>query len=124
MPGNGTPPVARAARELGISYPTLKPWIYRHKIRSVRTPGGHYRIPRIEIDRLTFFGETRSNSRAGTSQALQTSKGFEHFISGRNQLIGRVRNVEIEGLLAKVVLDQGGRRSPPSSPATPVAISA
>ena len=98
-----------AARELGVSYPTLKQWIYRHKIRSVRTPGGHHRIPRTEIDRLTFFGETRTNSRARTSRALQTPKGFEHFISGRNQLIGRVRNVQIEGLLAKVVLDIGGQ---------------
>ena len=98
-----------AARELGVSYPTLKQWIYHRKIRSVRTPGGHHRIPRTEIDRLTFFGETRSNSRARTSQAFQTSKGFEHFISGRNQLIGRVSNVKVVGLLAKVVLDVGGQ---------------
>ena len=98
-----------AARELGVSYPTLKQWIYRHKIRSVRTPGGHHRIPRTEIDRLAFFGETRPTSRTRTSQALQTSKGFEHFISGRNQLIGRVSSVEIVGLLAKVVLDIGGQ---------------
>src|SRR5215469_11239173 len=45
-----------AARELGVSYPTLKQWIYRHKIRSVRTPGGHHWIPRTEIDRIAFFG--------------------------------------------------------------------
>jgi molybdopterin-binding protein len=98
-----------AARELGVSYPTLKQWIYRHKIRSVRTPGGHHRIPRTEIDRLAFFGETRKRPRTRTSQALRTPKGLEHFISGRNQLIGRVSNVEIVGLLAKVVLDVGGQ---------------
>ena len=46
-----------AARELGVSYPTIKQWIYHGKIKSVRTAGGHHRIPRSEIDRLTFYGE-------------------------------------------------------------------
>ena len=98
-----------AARELGVSYPTLKQWIYRNKIRSVRTPGGHHRIPRAEVDRLAFFGGRRAAPGAKPSQGLRTPKGFEHFISGRNQLIGRVRNVQIVGLLAKVVLDVGGQ---------------
>ena len=98
-----------AARELGVSYPTLKQWIYRHKIRSVRTAGGHHRIPRTEIDRLAFFGESRRSVRAKTSRSLKSSKGLEHFISGRNQLIGRVISVEIVGLLAKVALDIGGQ---------------
>jgi molybdopterin-binding protein len=40
---------------------------------------------------------------------LPTSKGLRHIISGRNQLIGRVINVGIVGLLAKVVLDVGVR---------------
>ena len=97
-----------AARELGVSYPTLKQWIYRNKIRSVRTPGGHHRIPRAEIDRLAFFGP-RAARGAKTSQALRASKGFEHFISGRNQLVGRVSKVQVVGLLAKVVLDVGGQ---------------
>src|SRR5215472_3952102 len=94
-----------AARELGVSYPTLKQWIYRHKIRSVRTPGGHHRIPRTEVDRLAFLAETGTGQRSKPSQALRTTTGLEHYISGRNQLIGRVRNVEIVGWLAKLVLD-------------------
>ncbi|MGO9268664.1 MAG: TOBE domain-containing protein [Terriglobia bacterium] len=98
-----------AARELGVSYPTLKQWIYRRKIRSVRTAGGHHRIPRAEIDRLAFLGETGAHPKTRTSPVLQSSKGLEHFISGRNQLIGRVSKVEIVGLLAKVVLDVGGQ---------------
>jgi len=98
-----------AARELGVSYPTLKQWIYRHKIRSVRTAGGHHRIPRAEIDRLAFLGETGEHHKTRPSPGLQSSKGLEHFISGRNQLIGRVSKVEMVGLLAKVVLDVGGQ---------------
>ena len=41
-----------AAHILGISYPTLKQWIYHGKIKSVKTPGGHHRVPESEIDRL------------------------------------------------------------------------
>jgi molybdopterin-binding protein len=98
-----------AARELGVSYPTLKQWIYRRKIRSVRTAGGHHRIPRAEIDRLAFFGETGEHPKTRPASGSQPSKGLEHFISGRNQLIGRVSKVEMVGLLAKVVLDIGGQ---------------
>ena len=41
-----------AANILGISYPTLKQWIYRNKLKTVKTPGGHHRVPESEIDRL------------------------------------------------------------------------
>ena len=41
-----------AANILGISYPTLKQWIYRGKIKTAKTPGGHHRVPESEIDRL------------------------------------------------------------------------
>ena len=98
-----------AARELGVSYPTIKQWIYHRKIKSIRTAGGHHRIPRSEIDRLAFFGEAGKDAKKRSSPALKLPKGLEHFISGRNQLIGRVTKVEIVGLLAKVVLDIGGQ---------------
>ena len=34
-----------AALQLGISFPTIKQWIYKKKIRSIKTAGGHHRIP-------------------------------------------------------------------------------
>src|SRR4030095_3509042 len=43
---------AEAARRLGVSHQTLKQWIYKKRIRSVPTPGGHHRIPRSEVVRL------------------------------------------------------------------------
>jgi molybdopterin-binding protein len=98
-----------AARELGVSYPTIKQWIYHGKIKSVLTAGGHHRIPRIEIDRLTFMGESAKGAKKKLLPALKLPKGLEHFISGRNQLIGRVTKLKISGLLAKVVLDIGGQ---------------
>ncbi len=94
-----------AARELGISYPTIKQWIYRRRIKSVRTAGGHHRIPRAEISRLAFLQGSRR--RAGNQAESPTA--LSHVVSGRNQLVGRVTKVEIVGLLAKVVLDIGGQ---------------
>ena len=41
-----------AAKILGVSYPTLKQWIYRGRVRTAKTQGGHHRIPETEIDRL------------------------------------------------------------------------
>ena len=34
--------VRDAALQLGVSFPTIKQWIYKKKIRSVQTPGGHH----------------------------------------------------------------------------------
>ena len=103
-----------AARQLGVSYPTLKQWIYKGKIRAVKTPGGHHRIPRPEIDRLLFQGghhRTAGDKRGARHAQWQVNggAGFEHIISGRNQLVGRVIKLQTEGLLTKVVLDVGGQ---------------
>jgi len=86
---------SEAARLLGVSYPTIKQWIYRKRIRSVRTPGGHHRIPRSEIVRL-----------AGTDPDGAASLDA---ISGRNKLAGVVTGVRTAGLLAEVVIDVGGQ---------------
>ena len=43
-----------AARLLGVSYPALKQWVYKRKLRTVKTPGGHHRIPQSEVDRLLY----------------------------------------------------------------------
>jgi len=49
-----------AASQLGISVPTVKQWIYKEKIRSVQTPGGHHRIPQGEVDRLLFKARAKT----------------------------------------------------------------
>jgi molybdopterin-binding protein len=105
-----------AAQELGISYPALKQWIYQRKIRSIKTAGGHHRIPRAEVDRLLFQRSSRATSGRSGPASRRTPRsrapsgsGLEHFISGRNQLVGRITSLEIVGLLAKVTLDVGGQ---------------
>jgi molybdopterin-binding protein len=90
-----------AARALGISYPTLKQWIYKKKLRSVQTAGGHHRIPSSEIDR--FLPRTEEK------ELFAGRRGFRR-ISGRNQLVGRIVEVRYSGLLAQVKLLIGGQR--------------
>ncbi len=108
--------LAEAARELAVSVPTLKQWIYRGKVRSVKTAGGHHRIPRLEIDRLLFRQvkafRREKGLRVRTLEADQGAQaaGLEHLISGRNQLVGRITALRTMGLLTKVTLDVGGQR--------------
>ena len=90
-----------AALQLAISFPTIKQWIYKKKIRSVLTAGGHHRIPQSEIDRLLF--RTRGRTEAEREQAMRR-------VSGRNQLVGRIEDVRISGLMAEVTLSIGGQR--------------
>ena len=40
-----------AAEALGISYPTLKQWIYHGKLKTVKTAGGHHRVPARELEK-------------------------------------------------------------------------
>ena len=37
--------VRETAERLGVSYSTLKQWIYKGSVRTVRTSGGHHRVP-------------------------------------------------------------------------------
>jgi molybdopterin-binding protein len=89
-----------AALRLGISYPTLKKWIYAGKIRTVRTPGGHHRVPEGELERLIPREEIKAGPRG--------RRNFRK-ISGRNQLVGRVLEVKVDGLMAQVRLSISGQ---------------
>lgn len=89
-----------AAIQLMISYPTIKQWIYHRKLRAVKTPGGHYRIPQSEIDRLLY--RTRGHNEGERRVTYQR-------ISGRNQLVGRIVDVRVSGLVGQVTLSVGGQ---------------
>ncbi len=88
-----------AALRLGISYPTMKQWLYRNKLKSVKTPGGHYRIPEAELDALLHKAKRPDSPKR---EMLRS-------VSGRNQLVGRVVEVKSDGLLAQVKLSIGGQ---------------
>jgi len=87
-----------AAVELRVSFPTIKQWIYKKKIRSICTAGGHHRIPQSEVDRLLF--RTRAKTEPQRNLLMRR-------LSGRNQLVGRIERVQISGLMAEVVISIG-----------------
>ena len=99
----GLPPLhlRDAALQLGISFPTIKQWIYKKRISSVRTAGGHHRIPQSEVDRLLF--RTRGKTEKERSDVIRR-------VSGRNQLVGRIDAVRISGLMAEVKISIGGQQ--------------
>jgi molybdopterin-binding protein len=87
-----------AAAALGVSYPTIKQWILAGTIKTIKTPGGHHRIPQSA---LTPMLQSRPPATVGASR--------ERFraVSGRNQLIGQIAEIKISGLLAQVTLEIG-----------------
>ena len=90
-----------AAQVLGISYPTLKQWIYKGKVRTVKTAGGHHRIPEEQVDKFLYHSQQ-------TGEVANRRRNFRR-LSGRNQLVGRVTDIKINGLLAQVTLSIGGQ---------------
>ena len=87
-----------AAAQIGVSYPTIKQWILAGKLKTIKTPGGHHRIPPSALKRYL-----------PAPAAPPSTASRERFrnVSGRNQLIGTIVEVKISGLLAKVVLQIG-----------------
>ncbi|MGB6384962.1 MAG: TOBE domain-containing protein [Terriglobales bacterium] len=90
-----------AALQLGVSFPTIKQWIYKKKIHSIQTAGGHHRIPQSEVDKLLF--RNRGSTEKERKQVIRR-------VSGRNQLVGRIDSVRISGLMAEVKISIGGQQ--------------
>jgi len=91
----------QAAVVLGVSYPTVKQWIYKKKLRTAQTAGGHYRIPQSEIAKYL-------PKKLGKPGAMRR-KNFRQ-ISGRNQLVGKIIDLKVNGLLAQVTLSLGDQQ--------------
>jgi molybdopterin-binding protein len=89
-----------AARMAGVSYPTLKQWIYSGKIRSTKTAGGHHRVARSEIERVTGV---KAKAKRGKPVGLDA-------ISGRNKLQGTITDIRYEGLLVQITIDVGNQQ--------------
>jgi molybdopterin-binding protein len=77
----------------------LKQWIYKGMIKSVKTAGGHHRIPRSEIERLTRDGKRKTKRRPVGLDA----------ISGRNKHFGKITEMRYDGLLAQVSIEISGQ---------------
>lgn len=91
-----------AADLIGVSYPTIKQWIYDGKIRSVKTPGGHHRIPLSEVQRIAGTRSERAVTREDRRRPPEQ-------ISVRNQLVGVITGIIYDGFFAEVTVDVGGQ---------------
>jgi len=87
-----------AAAAIGVSYPTIKQWILAGKLRTIKTAGGHHRIPQAALAR--YLPAPKKGPPSSSRERFRN-------VSGRNQLIGTIVDVKISGLLAKVVLEIG-----------------
>ena len=87
-----------AAKLLGISYPTIKQWIYEGKIKSRKTPGGHHRIPQAEIERLT--GNKQTTAKNGNGKHVEHNSILNHFE-------GTVKDIRTEGMFSEITVDVG-----------------
>ena len=97
--------VRDAANRLGVAYSTLKQWIYKGSVRTVRTDGGHHRISERELTRLLAQRDALPPRRHQTAPG-----GVLVSLSGRNRLQGVVEEVRREGLLAQVRLRIGDQQ--------------
>ncbi len=87
-----------AARMIGVSYPTIKQWILSGKLKTVQTPGGHHRVAQSALK--PFLAKDKSKGEVESRERFRR-------VSGRNQLVGKVVSVRVEGQLAEVVLAVG-----------------
>ncbi len=90
-----------AAAILGISYPTVKQWILSGKLATVQTPGGHHRVDQASLK--PFLKQE-------AARPPRESRERYRRVSGRNQLIGHVVDLQVDGLLAKVVISFGDQQ--------------
>jgi molybdopterin-binding protein len=94
--------VRAAAGALGVTYSTLKQWIYKGAVRTVKTEGGHHRVATDEVERLLA-----RQGKTPIRRPRRRATGVLVALSGRNQLRGVVDEVRTEGLLAQVRLRIG-----------------
>lgn len=95
--------VRKAAGRLGVSYSTLKQWIYHGTVRTTHTAGGHHRVSEQEIGRLLAQQAPAAKPKRRKPEAT----GVIVSLSGRNRLRGFVDEVRVEGLLGQVRLRIG-----------------
>lgn len=95
--------VRAAADRLGIGYSTLKQWIFRGRVRTTQTEGGHHRISDAEVERLL----ARHAPDAPAQPPKRKATSLIVSLSGRNRLRGFVEEVRTDGLLGQVRLRIG-----------------
>ncbi|MCX5666815.1 MAG: helix-turn-helix domain-containing protein, partial [Candidatus Omnitrophica bacterium] len=56
--------ISGAAEHLGVSALTLRKWVAQAKVRAFRTPGGHRRFRKSDLDAILNYDEKAVNKLA------------------------------------------------------------
>jgi molybdopterin-binding protein len=101
--------VRTAAERLGVGYSTLKRWVLTGRVHTIRTEGGHHRVPESEIDRLTARRQPDSAGPRSSAKQRRPADADQSLggLSARNRLHGFIDEVRVDGLLAQVRLRIG-----------------
>ena len=70
--------IGEASKKLGVTIKTIREWDKLGKIRTVKTPGGHRRIPKEEIDKIIGAKNYISKKKAVIYGRVSTSKQAEN----------------------------------------------
>ena len=55
-----------AAAAIGVSYATIKQWILNGKLKTMKTPGGHHRVPQSALKPLLKSSPTKTRIESGS----------------------------------------------------------
>lgn len=86
--------LGEAAHALAVSLDTLRRWDRAGKLHTTRDERNRRRVPAAEVERLAARPRRR---RSDTGETL----------SARNRLPGRVRSVEVDGVMGLVEVEAG-----------------
>lgn len=90
--------LSEASRALGVSLDTLRRWDREGRLQTTRDARNRRRVARAEVERLA------ERPRRGRQE---DSGGRPDRLSARNRMPGRVRSVEVDGVMALVELEAG-----------------
>lgn len=78
-----------AASLLKVTTQTIKNYIYSGKLKAIKTPGGHHRIRRFDLQSLGFVGETPPDTQTLSGEQLLQSYNrlLESFVTTIEALI-------------------------------------
>jgi molybdopterin-binding protein len=82
---------------LGMSYPSVKKWILNGTLKTIKTPGGHHRVPLSHLNRFLAPDDAKSAS-------VPENHGTTLCMSGNNLLKGTVVSIRSAGLMSEIVL--------------------
>jgi len=85
--------ISEAAEHLGVSALTLRKWVTQAKVRAFRTPGGHRRFRKSDLDAILNYDEKTVNKLAliiKKIESLDLAKDSQEYL---NAIVKELREI-------------------------------